>query len=518
MNLIPFQPVHSRFHRRGFTLVEVMISIAIALVLILGIAQIFSMAQRTTGAGTQILAAMDTNRGFQQMLLNDARGVTNAVGDSPGLFILSYPQAAFRNKEDQGQDLDGDPRTPNDPANPGQSLPPEPVATIDDRIHRNDVFGFFARGKFTRRTGEGTNFPFCLTSPTTSEEAFIWYGHLALPDNTQITKWNYTTPGANTTAGSVQFWNPGCGTATTNQNNFYASDWILGRQVMLLSPRVPGSTNYRETHIKGTSENPALDPLRLLKNLTPATANDNTGNPLYASRYDLADTSIAAYRNALATAGVNWWQGMSGLDPTGPNQTRYDGNPFARKPGGTQNGTETQQLSAAVAQMSPIFVRGCSQFIVEFAGDYVTQDINGTITAGGSDGQIDYYVDNNGARQIRWYGFMRDTAADGGPVATASATVKGDGGVMPVGMTLSKAGLTAPASWLVSGNLAFERVSAASYVWPGTKNTSTNTNGLPVWYVNPYVCAWGPDTDKLGIPRPKMIRITIGVDDPTGHL
>ena len=47
--------------------------------------------------------------------------------------------------------------------------------------------------------------------------------------------------------------------------------------------------------------------------------------------------------------------------------------------------------------------------------------------------------------------------------------------------------------------------------------------GCRPYYVQPYTCSWGDDTDASSagnptIPRPKMIRITIGIDDPTGHL
>jgi prepilin-type N-terminal cleavage/methylation domain-containing protein len=520
--MIPLPPqLNSPRARGGFTLVEVMISIAIALVLILGVSQIFSMAQRTTGAGIEVLADTETNRGIQQMLLNDARGVTNAVGDSPGLVILSYATATFRNRADQQQDNDGNPQTINDPVNPTATIN-ESIAAIDDRVHRTDVLGFFARGKFTRRTGDGmTGSPFSLTAPTTSDEAFIWYGHLALPDNNEITKWDYLKPGAPTTTPKGQFWNPGCADPTLNPNNFFASDWVLGRQVILLSPR--GSSSP-EPHIRGISESTPQNPL-WLQGSSSSVASDNN-IPLYASRYDLADASIAAYRNALG-GGTNWWQGLTGWDPSKPQQTRFDGNPFARKPAtaSMSTGADIQQLSAAIAQMSPIFVRGCTQFVVEFAGDYVTQNASGTIgttdssgrtTLGGSDGQIDYYVDNNGTHQIRWYGFPRDSAADGGPVATTPST-PGDGGVFPVGLVFKNAGVTPPAGWLVGGNLAFERLSANSYVWPASANTD-QTNGLPAWSTGPYACAWGTDTDALNIPRPKMLRITIGIDDPTGHL
>lgn len=525
MNPKPFPSFTPRRHHRGFTLVEVLISIAIALVLILGISQIFSIAQRTTGAGTQVLADSETNRGIQQMLLNDARGVTNAVGDSPGLVILSYPQAAYRNRGDMQLDNDGDPRTINDPANPGKFVNELPFV-IDDRIHRTDVFAFFTRGLFTRRTGDysgnpSTNYPPSLTSATTSEEAFIWYGHLALPDSSLLQNWNYANPGVPTKS-TGNYWNPGSGTAAANPNNFFASDWILGRQVMLLSPRSKINANYAEPHIHGTSDsaNPLWLPIA-----NPSTSNDPNSVPLYTSRYDLADATIAAYRSFLGSTSTTSWQGWTGWDINFPAETRFYANPFLQKAPSTSV-NQFASLSAAIAQMSPIFVRGCTQFIVEFAGDYMTQDPtnNGNITSALPDGQIDYIdvVDATGkhTHQIRWYGFPRDTTGLGTP------------DILPVSTVLNNAGITVTPG---AGPMRFERTPSASassvtplapYNWT-TNTTSTGNsppyNGLPAYYVQPYICSWGGDTDASSagnpiIPRPKMIRITIGIDDPTGHL
>ena len=59
--------------------------------------------------------------------------------------------------------------------------------------------------------------------------------------------------------------------------------------------------------------------------------------------------------------------------------------------------------------MAPYFLQHCSQFIVEYAGDYMQQDVNGNMTGLGPDGQIDYYLDANGNKHIRWYGMPRSS-------------------------------------------------------------------------------------------------------------
>jgi hypothetical protein len=60
----------------------------------------------------------------------------------------------------------------------------------------------------------------------------------------------------------------------------------------------------------------------------------------------------------------------------------------------TNLGTTMQQ---EVARTTPVFSRGCSQFIVEYAGDYLTQQTAtgkatpiGSLVDVGEDGQIDF--------------------------------------------------------------------------------------------------------------------------------
>ena len=185
--------------RAGFTLVEVLISIAIALVLILGISQIFSLAQRTTGAGNAVLGAVDTVRGVQATFAQDFRSITNATGDSPGIAIVSYALPAWRSAADRQSDRDGTSYTYNDPASSG-SLPAMNYTQVNDRIHRLDKIVFFARDRYARQTGDGSN----LVTPMTSSEAMISIGHAAVPNDSGLAQQAKT--------GAIQ-------TATTYYNN-----------------------------------------------------------------------------------------------------------------------------------------------------------------------------------------------------------------------------------------------------------------------------------------------------------
>jgi len=489
---------HSAFGIRqsAFTLVEVMISIAIALVLILGISQIFSLAQQATGAGMAVLSATEQTRGAQQRFLEDFRYMDNGT-DSPGLVITSYSDAAVRNRADYIGNTAGTatPMQMNNLVTGTGSVTAGTAITTNSRIHRVDRAVFWARNLFYRQTSDPPN----LTSTTSSDEAMIWLGHVDLPYNTTIANWT------DTAVDSGNYYPPGVTPVTTNQNNFFASDWILGREVMLLIPTPPDINYYPGVPTTPVPTSATVSPLSLL---APAKSVTGTAVKLNASRYDLAATSISALRQFLATRGTTasaggyWWEELSGVkmtaagSPTIKTDVRYWANPFLKKPGSTG---DANWMSAAAAQTYPVFARGCTQFIVEFAGNFLTQDDNPTDTAYGNvlagkpdpTGKIDFVIDPaTKARHIRWYGFPRDLNGDGvidavhdvAPVATSN-------GGTP---------------------LLFERAVPANYTLTASGTTPPTSQA--------YQCAWGPDTDAYGIPRPRMIRITMALDDPGGHL
>ena len=496
-------------HKSAFTLVEVMISIVIALLLVVGISQIFSIAQRTTGAGTQVLAAVETNRGIQATLKDDFLGLVNG-DDSPGLVIISQSVPTFRNRPDQQQDRDGLPNTLNDTAGNG-SLRTMSWSDVNYRMHRVDRICFFTRGSFHRQTADAPSY----VSGTSASEAFVWMGHLALPNNAAVNSWNAAKPASPTDPNGRYFRpaeppvpGPNAG-SKANDNNYFATDWALGRQVILLASLPPNaSVSNLENGFAAVGQNP-------LSLLQPAVSGRTDHQPLFASRYDLAYTTIDSYRQLEGSSNV-WWEGMGGVQPplNVPNfDIRYYANPFPQKPR-VSDPQPAAWMSAAVAQTTPVFIRGCTQFIVEFAGDFVTQNPDGTIPQNGNqpDGQIDFNVDRlTGAHSIRWYGFPRnagdETNANQPTIGVVNGPTGYQFGVCPLHDTTKFAGNTQPAPerppFLASQN---------NYVnWQSSYNANAT---YP--YSQPYIVAWGPDT--AGFPKPKMIRITIAVDDPAGHL
>jgi hypothetical protein len=474
----------------GFTLVEVIISIAIALLLIVGISQVFSIAQRTIAAGTTVLDDVMTNRSVQGVLAKDFREMVDGA-DAPAIVIHSGSCSTWRSRVDMTEDRDGDNATLNDPTGSG-SLPRLSFTQVNQRIHRFDKMCFFVRGLYTRQTSDAPN----LVSPTTSNEAFIWLGHLMLPTNDTVKKYDPSQPDAGDWFGpGVIGKNP----SIHNDNNLFASDWILGREVILLKPEPA------ETAFPGPPTSDKNDPLSFL-------TSQVGGISLVASRYDLAATSIDYYRRYLLTTpnhdGYPWWEHISGSQIDGPilSDGRYFANPFLRRPSGAANAA--MWMSASAAQTTPVFVRNCTQCIIDFAGDFATQDpTTGKITSAQPDGQVDYTVDPlTGKRKIRWYGFPRD-ASNEGKIGVDTGTHQ-QFGVCPLSDTLR----LAPDYARVTANLPpIERNPL-----PYSANYAAAMPAVASGASEVYLCAWG--ADNVVLPRPRMLRITLAVDDPTGHL
>jgi prepilin-type N-terminal cleavage/methylation domain-containing protein len=508
---------HRQLARQGFTLVEVMISVALALLLMLAVGQIYSTAQQATGAGVQLVASLQSSRAIQARLTEDFRGMSNGASDSPGLVIVSASAPAFRNLQDKIQNrAAGDPTQANDPVGTG-SLPAYTAITTNARIHRQDKFCFFVRNRINRQTGSNQ----ILTSTMSGLEAFVWMGHLALPDNNGVKSWNYAQPS------SVNYQNPG---VPGSDNNEFASSWMLGREVILLAPDpIVLNGDYCFTGKDATKT--LLSGTNPLSILTPAVAASfsTTASPpgppwtpalnpnvqLYSSRYDVALTSIPLYRNVASASGTTttpttWWQDVSGTVVGGgviTGDRRYQANPFMRKPGTAATGTTAASwLSSASAVTAPVFVRGCTQFIVEFAGDFMSQNLHpgfaddGTSpVAGKQDGVVDYYTDPTDPQHVRhvlWYGAPRDVNGDG--------VVNLVNDVMPASTAIGQM-----AGGPV-GAFAFERNVPAIGAAFSTRTSPQASQ--------PYVCCWDATTDAAGIPRPRMIRITIAIDDPNSRL
>jgi prepilin-type N-terminal cleavage/methylation domain-containing protein len=451
----------------GFTLTELMVAVALVLVIMLGVNYVFKMTTDTIGAGMAVSAVTRDQKAARRVIETDVAGLSPT---SPALVIWGKATAGYLDRAA----IDADP------------------GLADPEYFRTDRLGYFSEGTFVRQTANNGS----LYSPLTSEKAYIWFGHLLLPDNS-------ATP---------LYIIPGAGTQQTNPNNFFARQWAMGRVVTLLKQKTSPSTAYPTPSIysSGTTAGTFVDqsyiedpgpgsPFPVAYN-APAHIADGTPAPVQIqnARYDLAgfdDADIWAAVTTKLGLSATWW------DATGLG-FRFECDPYPSRP----------LTSAGAAKSSPQFLPGCTDFVVEFAGDYLIQlwdvNVNGTpdeavgdadqptygqVTGVGQDGRIDM-PRVNGVMRIAWYGFPRDANGDG----------------------VLKYGDPAPVRWYANAAPAVFEREALDAQPPGFASAAGVNFKTYAATANPYVTAW---TDAQAADLwPKLIRITYTLQDPSGRI
>jgi prepilin-type N-terminal cleavage/methylation domain-containing protein len=514
----------------GFTLVELMISIALALMLIYGVSQVFKLSGDTVGANQAVSTIVRDHRAASSTLLEDFR---NSIPDSP-LFLISsrvaygvdplkggkFYNAGWKNAEER-RDVDAATNAKEDPAvqEINGSLFTYGVTQYTDRTPRVDRLGFFARNLYRRQTAGKSQ----VTSTVTGTDAYIWYGHVALP------------------SGSGGWLQP---------EEQFGVDRVLGRVAILLKDPSSFSTAALETEnaIKPQAGDP-LGPLAV-KSFAYRTESDLAAITLEQWRQLANDQYLN--RPARAYGGpVDWFRPMEGVPTIDGGVWRAYSQPTVTRP-------ITQEK---LAQTSSYFVGHCTQFIVEYAGDYLKQDpadatepgkvlkdsdpkqkVNGVASfmpqAGGdvqygeTDGEIDYVIDTTqcagppftaaelaqrGVRRIRWYGMPRDVDGDGRiritdvvPLADVLAyygvTMRDPVSGQPVpviGSFEDPKGLPIPG--LTDSTMKVDSSKNRQLNYDYSKFPNASSAELK------YTCAWHNDA-------PPMIRVTMKIDDPSGKL
>jgi prepilin-type N-terminal cleavage/methylation domain-containing protein len=543
----------------GFTLIELMVSIALVLIIVLGVNQVFSITSRTVGAGQALSTAVRDNRSLQYTFFSDLKSAVThdrAVPTStasalpplpyraPFFIIESQPSSAFLDAADEQSDrdylrsdtsevtVDRKIRTFDRNGNDDE-LDPEDIAllAIPDgrRVFRQDTLSFFARGLYRRKTGNSGVY----SADMTSNEAWIVYNHLKQP-NKDMQLPDARNPGWRPVSGNPE-------TVATNPNNFYARQWILGRTLHLLkAPSADGElfdlygNEQRFIQRKTAPNDTSMSPLSNRNSQVDKPEDGITWLVQY-NRYDLIGTSIDKFKADLANyyfdpsnqpASLRWYEDLS---------YRFAGFPFPDRP----------VTSAGMARTVPCFLSGCTSFTVEYAGDFLMQhrrdchsdDNQRTHEQGDGDvdardrnhpnyakviaavpnvdREIDFYLDG-GVEKIRWYGYPRDTNGDGVVIGYDPGNPEMLRDVVPY----RDVARTAPANGNYNG-APFERDLApgapgGSKLPARVNYTTPNTTGLEQQHR--YICAWGPDTQAAGWPMPKLIRITLTLDDPTGRM
>lgn len=479
--------------RTAFTLTELMISIALALLLIIGVNVVFKATSDTLSAGQAVAQANRNEQAMHTVLADDMRSLV-LPEEAPFLFIRSQRRAGFINQDDLDNDEDFDGSEASaltfdhdaDPSTPEASFSP---AIYNHRNHRIDTLGFFARGRFYRQTGANPNE---LIADAVSSEAYIWYGHTKKP--------NYNESAPDIT-GFARY-GPAEDTLDNNPENWFVEDWTLGRVVLLLNRLENGQASYRDgtpMSVGFIQRKVAADDSRSAAPLS-VNSEDTSGDwKLQWSRFDAAGTTFQEYRRILGNfiedpTNDPWFDAVSDF--------RFHYSPIVKRP------LEPDTIARAV----PGLMDGTSQFLVEFAGDFVTQETTGSnagrITAPVPDGIVDFVVlDPGGAneeRRMRWYGMPRDIDGDGIILARPQA---GGGSnelvdVVPVTAVMAADGHTPivpPERWF---ERTFNQV-------PPPLNYYAHPTASPVMPTDAiYIAAWGPDT--IDQPKPQYIRFIIG--------
>ena len=302
---------HAKRHT-GFTLTELLVAIGLIVVLMLAVNVIFTTTANTVGSGQALSGAMRDLRSVQAIIKKDLDGA--AISDGPFFMIRSSVQTAFKNQKDQLADVDQSVLTV-DLTGAGEG--PITVTDYGTRTFRTDFLGFFSGSGqvFQRQTGTDAQF----AAPMASSEAYVWYGHLWLPTNdpTSYNTFWFTAPPSYAVipwGDSATF--PGAGTALSNPNNFYASQWALGRQAMLLIKptqiagplyviydNTPASAGgpVQQYYIGRATAAPvtSLAPLSVNSRWTFDGTMPNANWVVQNSRFDLVGTTIADYRRIL---------------------------------------------------------------------------------------------------------------------------------------------------------------------------------------------------------------------------
>jgi hypothetical protein len=252
------------------------------------------------------------------------------------------------------------------------------------------------------------------------------------------------------------------------------------------------------------------------------------------SRYDVAATTIDQLRRYVGDRydahKLDWYDVLEDRPvPTFGPETWY----FRI---GHQPRFNRPITAESLSQLVPYFIGNCTQFVVEYAGDYICQGdnpsdpakygfiVNGPngghgagawvknpntfeVQKGETDGVIDFFVDKSAhptdstkwVKRVRWYGLPRDLNGDG--------KIEVDKDVVPLADVYGTANPPLPTS-----------VGTAFAPWERKLPGYPVTN--PPDYMNlqlseapnfRYVCAWHNDA-------PQMIRILVKIDDPARRI
>ena len=342
--------IRRRGQRRGFTLTELLVAVAVLLVVIIATARIFGTVTKVTGAGQANADLLQTAQTIERQIRADLANLSR-----DGFMLIESVEV---------------PNNVNGAASPLLNSALATTATL-----RCDRLVFFVEGQFSSTQFAGSQAKHTSGGDTfypnkQATAARIYYGHgvqlknadpltdafLPLSNNQPLLPWTFDSP-ADGPDLSIRNWNTGAYIKDINASQPGAREWILARQPILLADDgVNGFLLFNSTQTDPKNSTVAIwfDPVQ-----TPG-ANFDPG-PL-SSRVDIAGSTLDKIRQTITNFGTNnatqqRTQILRALNNGAtPNTLRF---PRAEKVAPSMDRMD-QMLT------NPTLAANCSSFIVEW--------------------------------------------------------------------------------------------------------------------------------------------------------
>jgi len=377
---------NSYTHRFGFTLVELLVAISITSVMLLFINRLFNDATTAATRGVQTAELVANHRSLAQQLRADFKAMrppANPSGVSPTQSTATDPNAGILviMHKDINRAPDG---VPMPAAGGGDTFTGEQL--------QSDQILFMRAPSSLEPIAPGQKLAYAASGEAagyTDLNVRVWYGHVERAEF-DGTNWLDTS--------NLNAVNP-------TVDNF-GHQWMLGRHAMFLVDISYTGALISAIHANGpfaTSTvggytNPA-DPVSPLQT--------------YMSLSDIADTRLSTAASdigAVTAAIIDTEQAgpNAGIVKTIMPQVNYRTAVYPMLFGSVRMNVQPVPQGPnfeayQVAMTHPIFLSGCSEFVIEFAADL---DNNGTIETDPVTGAIEWFGGNN--IPAAWTGYTYD--------------------------------------------------------------------------------------------------------------
>jgi type II secretory pathway pseudopilin PulG len=389
---------HPRSHlRRGFTIIELVVSVGIVVLLIFSVGIVFRSTSRSVGVSQSVMELLSNSAAIQQQMEADINGL-----NKNGFLVIR--SGTFT----------------------------DPTTNITRRC---DMISFLASGTFQHRTGSTTaSSPF--TDSTTAPNGFVWWGQLALAQGSGAGA-SPTNPRVFLNADQT-YHVP----LTQVPTGLSETDYTLGRSVILLVPKSASGNNESPngTSIAAYPNNFTLSPnLAAIdyaagtgSGAVPAVASGESNADITQSRVDAAQTNPFQIMAFLQ-------QAVTTRDTIGG---RYEADHYCYRRAALRSPYDTEMVTSGVPNFvngyfrtHTIALQGVPTFAVEWTDGSVytsANDLDPTnYTAATGAGNNKIGSDSPLLGTTRWYGWGNARSgnnADGviDPLGTVATTPNGD--------------------------------------------------------------------------------------------